>query len=54
MTNIPRPKYDPECAMWFYKGRWYDEDPTPRWEEDLEELAIQREEYQREAYGRRT
>jgi len=51
--NIPRPKYNPENAAWLYSGSWYDEDPTERWEEDLEELAQKREE-QREAYGRRT
>jgi hypothetical protein len=53
-VNIPRPRYNPESDEWFYNGRYYSEDPTKRWEEDLEELAIQREEEQREAYGRRT
>jgi len=42
--TISRPRYNPESDEWFYNGKYYDEDPTARMEEDLEELAIRREE----------
>ena len=33
------PKYNPETDEWWYRGRWYDEDPHGRYEEDLDEWS---------------
>ena len=39
MNKPFRPKFNPEADEWWYQGRFYDEDPRDRYEQDLTEWA---------------
>jgi hypothetical protein len=41
------PYYSPHDGQWFYRGRYYDENPQAKYEEDLDDLAEDREEDER-------
>ena len=37
------PRYGPQDGQWLYQGRYYDENPRDRYEQDLEEWGEESE-----------